>query len=63
MFNVVDPETGWKADLILRKRRPFSETELSRREAADFQGISLPKGPVDHSFEKKSSKKGPATSR
>ena len=41
MFNVVDPETGWKADLIVRKRRPFSETEFSRGEAADFFGVSL----------------------
>jgi len=41
MFNVVDPETGWKADLIVRKHRPFSETEFSRREAADFFGVSL----------------------
>ena len=41
MFNVVDPETGWKADVIVRKRRPFSETEFSRREAADFFGVPL----------------------
>lgn len=32
MFNVVDPESGWKADLILRKRRAFSETESERRQ-------------------------------
>jgi hypothetical protein len=41
MFNVVDPETGWKADLIVRKRRPFSEAEFSRREVADFFGVPL----------------------
>ncbi len=31
MFNVVDLETGWKADLIIRKSRPFSQIELGRR--------------------------------
>lgn len=41
MFNVVDPETGWKADLIVRKRRPFSEAEFARREVVDFLGINL----------------------
>ncbi len=41
MFNVVDPETGWKADLIIRKQRPFSETEFSRRQITSFQGIPL----------------------
>jgi hypothetical protein len=33
MFNVVDPLTGWKADLIVRKHRAFSEEEFDRREA------------------------------
>ena len=41
VFNVVDPETGWKADLIIRKHRPFSEAEFSRREATDFFGVRL----------------------
>lgn len=41
MFNVVDPETGWKADLIIRKHRPFSEAEFARREEAEFSGIPL----------------------
>ena len=31
MFNVVDPSSGWKADLIVRKDRPFSLTEFNRR--------------------------------
>ena len=30
-FNVVDPETGWKADLIVCKERPFSRQEFHRR--------------------------------
>jgi hypothetical protein len=31
MFNVIDLETGFKADLILRKDRPFSLEEFQRR--------------------------------
>jgi hypothetical protein len=34
MFNVVDTTAAWKADLIVRKLRAFSETESSRRQAA-----------------------------
>lgn len=30
-FNVIDLETGWKADLIVRKARPFSRAEFERR--------------------------------
>jgi hypothetical protein len=41
MFNVVDPETGWKADLSIRQHRPFSEAEFSRREATDLLGVPL----------------------
>lgn len=41
MFNVVDTTTGWKADLIVRKRRPFSETEFQRRQPADYEGCPL----------------------
>jgi hypothetical protein len=31
MFNIIDLGSGWKADLILRKDRPFSREEFSRR--------------------------------
>jgi hypothetical protein len=41
MFNVVDTTTGWKADLIVRKSRPFSETEFQRREPAEYEGCPL----------------------
>jgi len=41
MFNVVDPESGWKADLILRKQRPFSESEFKRRFPIEFLGVTL----------------------
>ena len=41
MFDVVDPDSGWKADLILRKSRPFSEVEFRRRRPADFLGVPI----------------------
>lgn len=41
MFNVVDPDSGWKADLIVRKARAFSEVEFERRHAIEFLGVSV----------------------
>ena len=41
MFNVVDVDSGWKADFIVRKSRPFSEEEFRRRVSADFLGVPL----------------------
>ena len=41
MFNVVNTTTGWKADLIVRKLRPFSEAEFARRRPIDFEGARL----------------------
>ena len=41
MFNVVDSTTGWKADLIIRKARPFSVTEFDRRTPLEFEGMQL----------------------
>jgi hypothetical protein len=41
LFNVVDPASGWKADLIVRKLRPFSEEEFSRKHLIDFLGVSV----------------------
>lgn len=37
-FNVVDLESSWKADLIIRKDRPFSRAEFDRRREADYRG-------------------------
>jgi hypothetical protein len=37
-FNVIDPVSGWKLDLILRRDRPFSVEELSRRLPARLLG-------------------------
>ncbi len=31
-FNVIDSGTGWKADLVIRKDRPFSREEFGRRQ-------------------------------
>lgn len=41
-FNIIDMDTGWKVDLILRKSRPFSHEEFERRSVVDFQGTQLP---------------------
>jgi hypothetical protein len=41
MFNVVDTATGWKADLIIRKSRPFSQAEFARRRPFEFDGAAL----------------------
>jgi len=41
MFNVVDLEGGWKADLILRKDRPFSRQEFERRRQIEAMGQTL----------------------
>ena len=41
MFNVIDLSTGWKIDFIMRKSRPFSREELSRRVRVNLQGVPL----------------------
>lgn len=41
MFNVIDNDTGWKADLIVRKTRPFSEAEFARRSSVDLADLVL----------------------
>ena len=38
MFNVVDHSSGFKADLIVLKNRPFSRSEFARRKSAVFAG-------------------------
>jgi hypothetical protein len=42
IFNVIDLQTGWKVDLIVRKNRPFSIKEFGRRQQHVKQGRSLP---------------------
>jgi hypothetical protein len=41
MFNVIDPASGWKVDLIHRKDRPFSHEEFARRVPAVLNGVSV----------------------
>jgi hypothetical protein len=39
--NVIDIETGWKVDLIVRKDRPFSREEFGRRQPAVVGEVEL----------------------
>jgi hypothetical protein len=41
LFNAVDASTGWKADFILMKNRPFSRTEFAARVPRHLAGIPL----------------------
>lgn len=41
-FNVIEHATGWKVDLLVRKDRPFSRTELERRFRAPLLGRPTP---------------------
>jgi hypothetical protein len=41
MFNVIDPSSGYKIDLIVRRERPFSSAEFARRSR-----VQLPAGTV-----------------
>jgi hypothetical protein len=40
-FNAIDPESGWKVDLIIRKDRSFSRTEFARRKSAELVGVEV----------------------
>ena len=42
MFNVIASRDGWKADLIIRKDRPFSLEEFRRRRIEPMQGRAMP---------------------
>jgi hypothetical protein len=41
MFNIIDLSGGWKADLILRKDKPFHRQEFERRRQIDMMGQTL----------------------
>ena len=41
LFNVFDTSSGYKADLIIRKDRPYSLEEFRRRRIVDVLGLSL----------------------
>lgn len=40
-FNIIDVESAWKADLIIRKEREFSRTEFQRRHAYVINGLRV----------------------
>ena len=42
MFNIVDMNTAWKIDLVIRKDRAFSIEELSRRSPARIVDVDVP---------------------
>ena len=37
---IIDPDTAFKVDLIVRKERPFSREEFARRERRDLGGLT-----------------------
>jgi hypothetical protein len=41
LFNIIDLETGWKIDMIIRKARVFSQGEFGRRQRVSVQGLSV----------------------
>lgn len=41
MFNIIDLETGWKIDLIIRKSRAFSQEEFRRRRPVSLHDVPL----------------------
>ncbi len=41
MFNVLDTDSGWKFDIIVRKGRPFSREEFSRRRTTVVDGLTV----------------------
>jgi len=41
MFNVIDLDSGWKVDLVVRKGREFSRTEFARRLELDLLGLRV----------------------
>jgi len=41
MFNVIDNESGWKADFIIRKDRPFSHREFERKCTAKIKKLDV----------------------
>lgn len=40
-FNAIDPASGWKVDLIVRPRGPFSDSAFSRRIHASILGVDV----------------------
>ena len=41
MFNIIDFESGYKADFIILKDEPYRQTEFERRKLVNFQGMKV----------------------
>lgn len=41
LFNVIDMVTGWKVDLVPKKRREFSDVEFARRHSVEMFGHAI----------------------
>ncbi len=41
MFNIMDEESIFKVDLIVKKNDPFSKMQFSRRQPKEFEGIRI----------------------
>lgn len=41
MFNVIDGATGWKADLIVCKNKPYEKQKFERRIHSDYSGLAI----------------------
>jgi hypothetical protein len=41
LFNVIDSETAFRVDLMIRKERPFSREEFARRERRELEGLPV----------------------
>lgn len=41
MFNIIDNQSGWKADFVIRKDRPFSRQEFERRRLTNMKGLGI----------------------
>jgi predicted nucleotidyltransferase len=40
-FNTIDPGSGWKADFLVRKERPYSREEFGRRQRISLLGVEV----------------------
>lgn len=41
MFNLIEPQSGWKVDFVIRKDRPFSKAEFERRFLTHVAGVDV----------------------
>jgi hypothetical protein len=41
MFNIIDIQSGFKADMVICKKRPFSRQEFARRMRVTFPGFEV----------------------